>query len=75
MGNISPQHANVLRDRFRDGLSYEEIAEMRGIKIGSVGVLKQRGLDAVLVRLPARDKMLWEPKARDLVSPFVERKP
>lgn len=75
MGDLSPQHANVLCDRFVDGLSYEEIAQKRKIKIGSVGVLKQRGLDAMLVRLPAREKMLWEPKVRDLVSPFVERKP
>ncbi|NBU10464.1 MAG: sigma-70 family RNA polymerase sigma factor [Proteobacteria bacterium] len=75
MGNISPQHANVLHDRFGAGLSYEEIAQKRKIKIGSVGVLKQRGLDAMLVRLPARDKMLWEPKTKALETPFAERKP
>lgn len=75
LGKISPKHAGVLRDWYVEGLSYEEIAEKRGIRIGSVGVMKQRGLDAMLCNLPARDKMLWEPKVRDLVSPFVERKP
>lgn len=75
LGQISPSHANVLRDDFIDGLSHKEIAEKRGIKIGSVGAMKGRGLDAMVVRMPARDKMLWEQKARDLETPLVERKP
>jgi len=75
LGKISPQHANVLRDDFIDDLPYKEIAEKRKIRIGSVGAMKRRGLNALLPYLPARDKMLWELKVRDLESPFVERKP
>jgi RNA polymerase sigma factor (sigma-70 family) len=75
LGKISPSHANVLRDDFIEELSYDDIARKRNIKIGSVGVMRRRGLDAMVVRMPARDKMLWEQKARDLETPFVERKP
>ena len=37
----------ILSDFFLDGLRYEQIAERRGVAIGSVGVYLKRGLEAM----------------------------
>jgi len=42
----------VLEGYFLDGLSYKEIAEKHAIKVGSIGVYKNRGLENLRIILP-----------------------
>lgn len=44
---VKKEYRIVLRDRYFHGLQYSEIAEKRGISIGSVGVYLERGLAAM----------------------------
>lgn len=59
LGKIERRYSDVLRDRWIEGLDYEEIAKKRGLSIGSVGVYIRRGLDAMLEFVPERDKTAW----------------
>jgi len=47
LSELKPPQGEVLSDFFLLGLRYEEIAEKRGVAIGSVGVYLKRGLAAM----------------------------
>lgn len=55
LAELKPPQGEILSDFFLFGLRYEEIAEKRGIAIGSVGVFLKRGLEAMR-RIWSRDK-------------------
>jgi RNA polymerase sigma factor (sigma-70 family) len=57
--HVDQRYANVVWDLIVDGLKYEEVAQKRGISICSVGVYKNRGLDALRKQMPDRDSALW----------------
>jgi DNA-directed RNA polymerase specialized sigma24 family protein len=75
LAQIPPQQANVLRDDFLADLNHNAIAKKRGIKLGSVGVLRQRGLNALLLRTASRDKVLWDTKAPARPKPRKRHEP
>ena len=47
LAELKTPMAEILSDFFLDGLRYEQIAERRGVAIGSVGVYLKRGLEAM----------------------------
>ena len=59
-GNLKPEHSTVISDFFFGGLSYQEIADRRGLAIGSVGVYLMRGLEAIRKAAERQPKLLKE---------------
>jgi RNA polymerase sigma-70 factor (ECF subfamily) len=57
---LRPEYAEVLVLRFQEGLSYEEIAEVAGVPIGTVKTHIFRARRALAERLAARG---WEPSS------------
>ena len=51
LGGLSRQHLDVVRLRFQGGLSYQEIAEAKGLTKSHVGVLLHEALKCVRGRL------------------------
>ena len=49
---IPEKYGNPVADYYFDGLSHREIAEKRGLKIGSIGVYIDRGLKALFKIFP-----------------------
>ncbi len=47
IAELKPPLGEILSDFFLHGLRYEEIAEKRGVAVGSVGVYLKRGLEAL----------------------------
>jgi RNA polymerase sigma factor (sigma-70 family) len=47
LAELKPPMGEILSDFFLQGLRYEEIANKRGIAVGSVGVYLKRGLEAM----------------------------
>jgi RNA polymerase sigma factor (sigma-70 family) len=47
LAELKPQMGDILSDFFLHGLRYEEIANKRGVAVGSVGVYLKRGLEAM----------------------------
>jgi RNA polymerase sigma factor (sigma-70 family) len=47
LSELKPPMGEILSDFFLHGLRYEEIANKRGVAVGSVGVYLKRGLDAM----------------------------
>ena len=62
---LKPQVREILNDFFMTGLSYIEIAEKRGVAVGSVGVYLKRGLDRLRQLMEKRPTLLKE--TRDLL--------
>jgi len=54
LAELKPPMGEILSDFFLQGLRYEEIANKRGVAVGSVGVYLKRGLEAM------RRIWLWE---------------
>lgn len=47
LAELKPPMGEILSDFFLQGLRYEEIANKRGVAVGSVGVYLKRGLEAM----------------------------
>jgi RNA polymerase sigma factor (sigma-70 family) len=47
LAELKPPMGDILSDFFLHGLRYEEIANKRGVAVGSVGVYLRRGLEAM----------------------------
>lgn len=60
---LKPEHSSVISDFFLGGLSYQEIADRRGLAIGSVGVYLKRGLEAIRRAAERQPKLLKELEA------------
>lgn len=59
---IDRRYSDVVRDSYFARLTHQEIADKRGLAIGSIGKYLERGLDALLEFVPERDKVLWWPQ-------------
>lgn len=55
LAKLKPPSGEILQDFFLSGLSYEEVAQKRGVAVGSVGVYLKRGLE-VMRRTWGRDE-------------------
>jgi RNA polymerase sigma factor (sigma-70 family) len=68
---LKPQWRVVLEDIFLSGASYAEIAVKRGMPIGSVGVFRQRGLDAMRRLLQRRPLLAREARALARITDWL----
>jgi RNA polymerase sigma factor (sigma-70 family) len=56
VGKLSPNQQEVLRLRFEEGFSYQEIAQVTGLSVTNVGFLLHAALKAIRLQMePAED--------------------
>ncbi len=61
LGKLRPSYSEVLTLRFQEGLSYQEIAEVTGLALGTVKIHLHRGRKALAQRLAEAG---WAPPGR-----------